>query len=395
MIRARTLLAPAVASLTVAGLVASLIFADPSGVELFAAFGGIGAYLAVRRPTSSVGWFLWLTGCGLAIGSARLLATPESLLAGAVDAPTSLAAWANGTGWTLAFFGFSGVVSVFPSGRLPVGRAGRWARLAMAAVLALAIVIGVAPTLNVTPAGFAPVDIRNPAALFPGAAIWQLVPSTSAMYSLMFAIVAAGVLALLRRYRLSVGIERLQYRWLVFATVFVAITTLIWAIATIVLGDKSGSWFLVALVAYTCVPVAIGIAVLRYRLYEIDRIISRTLAYAIITAILGAVFAGLVVGLQALAAPLTENSALAVAGSTLAVAALFGPLRRRVQTIVDRRFDRARYDAARVADAFGSRLRDRLDLDDVRVELASTTQAALRPTSVSVWLRATAGRPDG
>ncbi len=139
------------------------------------------------------------------------------------------------------------------------------------------------------------------------------------------------------------------------------------------------------------VPVAIGIAVLRYRLYEIDRIISRTLGYAILTVILGATFAGLVLGLQAFARPLTGTSEIAVAISTLVVFALFGPVRSRVQRVVEHRFDRSHYDAALVAAGFGARLRDRFDVDAVRDELMRTAHASLNPATVAFWVRPRSG----
>ena len=134
-------------------------------------------------------------------------------------------------------------------------------------------------------------------------------------------------------------------------------------------------------------PIAIGIAVTRYRLYEIDRIISRTLSYGLVTVTLALVFVGGVLGLQAVLAPFTRDSTIAVAASTLVVAALFQPLRRRVQRAVDRRFDRARYDGQKVVDAFGRQLRDEVDLDRLRTTLLATADDVVRPVSASVWLR--------
>lgn len=134
-------------------------------------------------------------------------------------------------------------------------------------------------------------------------------------------------------------------------------------------------------------PIAIGIAVTRYRLYEIDRIISRTLSYGLVTVTLALVFVGGVLGLQAVLAPFIRDSTIAVAASTLVVAALFQPLRRRVQRAVDRRFDRARYDGQKVVDAFGRQLRDEVDLDRLRTTLLATANEVVRPVSASVWLR--------
>ena len=134
-------------------------------------------------------------------------------------------------------------------------------------------------------------------------------------------------------------------------------------------------------------PVAIGIAVLRYRLYEIDRLISRSIGWGVLTVILGAVFVGLVFGLQTLLAPFTGSNELAVAGSTLLVFSLFQPLRRRVQGLVDRRFNRSRYDAQAAVNAFSVRLRDEVDLDSLQGNLLTIVEATLEPTTASLWLR--------
>src|SRR5450631_716908 len=134
-------------------------------------------------------------------------------------------------------------------------------------------------------------------------------------------------------------------------------------------------------------PVAIGLAVLCYRLYEIDRVISRTISWATVTVILGSLFVAVILVAQALLAPVTGSNELAVAGSTLLVFALFAPLRRRVQRLVDRRFNRSRYDAERTVAAFAARLADEVDLDQLRAEILATVAATVEPSSVSLWLR--------
>jgi hypothetical protein len=148
-----------------------------------------------------------------------------------------------------------------------------------------------------------------------------------------------------------------------------------------------GLAWLPAMVALTLPPIAIGIAVLRYRLYEIDRIVSRTIGWAVVTGSLIAVFAGAVLGLQALLSNVTQGQTLAVAASTLVAFALVQPLRRRVQAAVNRRFDRARVDADRTASAFADRLRDQTDLDGVEADIAGTIESALRPSSTGIWIR--------
>ena len=144
--------------------------------------------------------------------------------------------------------------------------------------------------------------------------------------------------------------------------------------------------FAVGLLAMLALPVAIGVAVLRYRLYEIDRIITRTIGWAIISGLLLVAFVGLVVGLQAVLARVTSGETLAVAASTLITAALFQPVRRRVQRAVDRRFDRDAYDAQRTANSFAERLRDEVDLDALRAEVERTVAEAIRPTATTLWL---------
>ena len=145
--------------------------------------------------------------------------------------------------------------------------------------------------------------------------------------------------------------------------------------------------WLVGLFGFGLLPVAIGVAVLRYRLYEIDRLISRTIAYATVTGVLVVVFGGVILLSQAILDPVTGGNTIAVAASTLAVAALFQPLRRKVQVRVDRRFNRARYDAERTVAAFAGRLRSEVDLGQLKAEIALTVATSVQPTSVSLWLR--------
>jgi hypothetical protein len=194
--------------------------------------------------------------------------------------------------------------------------------------------------------------------------------------------------ALATRYRRGDRVERLQIRWLLAA---MAITIVGFAGVVIEFAIRTdGGVNISAFVAYAGIlfmPIAIGVAVTRYRLYEIDRIISRTLGYGLVTVTLALVFVVGVLGLQAVLAPFTRDNTIAVAASTLVVAALFQPLRRRVQGAVDRRFDRARYDGQKVVDAFGRQLRDEVDLDRLRGTLLATADDVVRPVSASVWLR--------
>jgi hypothetical protein len=199
------------------------------------------------------------------------------------------------------------------------------------------------------------------------------------------AIAILGVLSvasLLLRFRRSQGVERQQLRWFLLATA----TFLASLVATFATGIED--LFLIALLAAAGIPIATGIAILRYRLYDIDRLISRTIGWAVITVILGGVFVGGVVVMQTLLTPLTRENTLAVAVSTLVAFALFQPLRRRVQRTVDRRFDRARYDGQLMADDFAERLRDQVAIDVIATDLASTIDGAVKPSTQAIWLRA-------
>jgi hypothetical protein len=192
-----------------------------------------------------------------------------------------------------------------------------------------------------------------------------------------------GLAAVLTRYRHGDPTLRQQLRWFVAAALLVAVPLPLSAIS----GEGGPFWGALACVGLLLVPVAVGIAVTRHRLYEIDRLLSRTIGWALVTGLLVAVFAAMVVGLQAVLVDVTQGQTLAVAASTLIAFALFQPVRRRVQSAVDRRFDRARYDGERTIAAFTGRLRDQIDLTGLQVDLATTVGHALRPTSTGVWVR--------
>jgi len=195
-----------------------------------------------------------------------------------------------------------------------------------------------------------------------------------------FALSVAGILA---RWRRAAGVERAQLKWLAAALAVVAI---VFPISFATDAGPADLIDLASVLTAACIPVAIGIAILRYRLYDIDRIISRALAWAIVSGLLVAVFGGAILVLQGILDTVTRGDTLAVAASTLLAFALFQPLRQRVQRAVDRRFDRARYDAERTAAAFADRLRDQVDLDALASDIRATATQAVRPTSASVWL---------
>jgi hypothetical protein len=198
------------------------------------------------------------------------------------------------------------------------------------------------------------------------------------------------IASLVIRYQRAAGIERAQLKWFAFV---VGISAPALLVGFSLYGNDgvelivSNVALLVAYAGFALLPVAIGIAVLRYHLYEIDRLISRTISYGVLTAIVAGLFVGFILVFQAVLAPVTGSNELAVAGSTLLAAALFQPIRRRVQRIVDRRFNRSRYDAERTVAAFAERLRDEVDLEQLRAEILATVTATVEPSSVSLWLR--------
>jgi hypothetical protein len=220
-------------------------------------------------------------------------------------------------------------------------------------------------------------------------------PTVAALRELGLALLPIGLLAsavlavasIMARFRRGDPTERAQVKWLLAAVATSAVL-----LPSSFVDDNGDSGFsildVVAMSSLALVPLSVGVAVTRYRLYEIDRLISRTIGWACVTAVLLATFAGGVVVLQAVLAPVTRESTIAVAVSTLIAFALFQPVRRRIQQAVDGRFDRARYDGQATATVFAEQIRNEVDLGRLRAALVSTATTAVRPTDARVWLRA-------
>jgi hypothetical protein len=272
----------------------------------------------------------------------------------------------------------------FPTGRLP---SPRW-RIVLPLVIVATVTSTIGTGLSPFTAGTYPSGVTNPLAL--GGSGGQLAAllntATTILGTPALLLVTA---ALIVRYRRAGGIERQQLKW--FAAVgVVVVPAFVLGILSGVVGpfaDLSNVFWFGAILGLALLPLAIGVAVLRYRLYEIDRLVSRTISYGVLTAIVGGLFVGFILVFQAVLAPVTQSNDLAVAVSTLIVFALFVPIRRRVQGLVDRRFNRTRYDAERTVAAFADRLRDEVDLEQLRAEILATVAATVEPTSVSLWLR--------
>jgi hypothetical protein len=365
------------------GLLASL--GDPFTAFFFVAYAGVGWWLVARRPDHVIGWLLVLVAVGFAATTPPGL-DPASLVSGEADALSWFRAWWSTWGGNLTFLGFLGIALTFPTGRLP---GGRWRAPVIGGIVLTAIatvLVAMRPTFDLAIDGGPDIIVANRLAVAPEAPLWSVVEAVDdLMFVLLLAFLAAAIVGLLLRYRGSEGLVRLQLRWLVAAMATILSAVIFGIVASSVAGDVFGIW-LPAVIAYPLVPASIGVAISRYRLFEIDRIISRTISWSLVSGLLVAAFAVLVVGLQAALTDVTQGETLAVAASTLVAFALFQPLRRTVQRAVDRRFDRASYDAQRTADTFAERLRDEVDLDTVATELERTVIGTMRPTTASIWL---------
>jgi hypothetical protein len=334
------------------------------GIVFIGAFATVGALLAWKRPGNPIGWLLSAIGLTFAVtGFGVFLADLPRMLA--------LVHWL-GFLYLLGFGLCVFVVLLFPSGHLP---SRRWRPVAWAGGAGVAgWVLGCA---------FAPTIItsspttRNPVgATGPAGDIFKLMALGGA--GLIAASGLAAIMSLVFRYRRAGTAERAQLRWLVYAAVVIVVAEIISVpIASTNLQNAISSG------AIALVPMAIGIAVLRYRLYDIDRVISRTVAYAIVTGLLVGIYAGLVLLATHV---LGLHTPVAVAAATLAAAALFAPVRRRVQQVVDRRFNRVRYDGELMVEEFAAGLKDAVDLETVRAHLTGVVNQALEPAHVSVWV---------
>jgi hypothetical protein len=383
--------APAVLALLLGALGALLLLINnraPSPFDAgyalaFVSFLIVGLLIAARRPENPIGWMFCVIGLASAwdffaqqYAIYALVTRPGALSAGVWMAWTRI--WAATAVWALMFF----ALLLFPDGRLP---SPRWRPFAWFAAGVL-VLVGVLFAFE--PRRLGDVRLANPMGIERVAGIIELGQSILSPITLGIGLAIAG--SVIVRFRRARGEERQQLEWLAYTAGFFLSLSVLRLLNIQLLHNRVIEFVgeILWIVAIAIVPTSVGIAILRYRLYEIDLIINRTLVYGPLTATLVALYAGCIVLLQrAFVGIIGEQSTLAVVASTLAIAALFNPLRRRIQSFIDRRFYRRKYDARRTLEAFSAKLRDETDFDALNSELVRVVRETMQPAHVSLWLR--------
>jgi hypothetical protein len=359
---------------------------DFSGFDLlwagsFVAFEVVGAVIVTKKPAHPIGWLFLAAGAVNVVSTMSYEYAARALLVGIPLPGGEVAAWLSAWTWPPGLTLIVVAVLLFPTGRPPSPRwwPVAWIAVGVPALVAVAHAIDLwglrGPTL-----------LQNPELLYEGIAgdLWSLRLMTVA-FPIFLASAVAAMIGLVVRYRRSRGVERQQLKVLALLAAVAAVAL---AASETVATSGLPNQIMEVMTAPGWFAVAAGFAILRYRLFDIDRVISRTVSYAVLTALLAGVYVTSVVGLGAVVRAATGGGGgdLVVAASTLAVAALFHPLRRRVQTLFDRRFNRSRYDATRLVEAFAQRLRDEVDLDVLVVDVRDVASSAVQPARASVWL---------
>ncbi|MDQ3630659.1 MAG: hypothetical protein M3417_05160 [Actinomycetota bacterium] len=350
---------------------------DLFGSALLIAFTAVGALVALSHPRNAIGWIL--LGVAMSTGVSVLAhAFVEYRLQDGADRNVlvgAAAAYSNASWIPFVLIPATLLLLLFPDGKLPTRRWRIVACCASAGIAGTLLTEGTAPELADFP------TVRNPLAID--------IPVMELLLALSWLLVLVGMLgsvaSVVVRFRRAGRLQRQQIKWLATAGAVVAVTV----VTMLALYDVVGQEVADSAIMFTVLglPVAAGIAILRYRLYDIDVVINRTLVYGALTATLAGTYLGSVLLLQLVLSAVTAGSGLAVASSTLAVAALFRPARARIPATVDRRFFRRKYDAARTLERFGARLRDEVDLDALGGELREAAAETMQPTHVSLWVR--------
>lgn len=373
----------------------SLSLDDIVGMLVLLAFATVGALIASRRPENPVGWLFCISTFLWAFGGGLLQYVTDAYLTVSASPPSGAALLGvvgdcmRGLAW---FLMLTFELLLFPDGHLP---SHRWRFLAWLIVGLLTIY---SITLLLSPYPYGNIDsslsaVRNPVGILAANDLFDGLANFTIL--LLFATAIACIVSVFLRFRKAQGIERQQLKWFTYGMVL----SLLMLTAIIILifstsGNGAGAIFFY--LAVVCIPVSAGIAILRYRLYDIDILINRTLVYGSLTVILAALYFGLVLGLQFLfvriVGPAASSSPLILVGSTLAIAALFHPLRRSIQQLIDHRFYRRKYDARRIVANFSATLRDEVDLAQLSEQLLAVVQETMQPAHVSMWLRKDAQR---
>jgi len=357
-----------------------------SGVLDVLFFVGLGTLLALRQPANAIGWLLTAGGLTSLLQRVTGGVAERAVTSGHVTVADRLAAAVESNLWPVAVLCSIGLpLLLFPSGRLR----SRGSRLLLGVMLAAGLLLlatfALTPGPLVDPTGTSALVV-NPTGV-DGLGSLTTVTTNLGLPVFMLSMLSA-VAGVIARFRSATGIERQQLRWVLVGAALALCGILIVYVGGFLLGLSPAVASVAVTVGTGCLPVAFTVAILRYRLYDLDRVVSRTVTYAALSGLLVATYVGLVTAVSRLT---PSSSSLSVAASTLAVAALFQPLRRRVQAVVDQRFNRARYDAARTVEAFSLRLREEVDLEAVRDDLLAVVRLTLQPASTTLWLRDTRG----
>jgi hypothetical protein len=354
-------------------------------------FSTVGALIATRQPQNPIGWIMIVAGFGLAATILTgnyvelSLAQPPGRLPATVWVTWFTAwVWVLGFGPALTF-----LFLLFPNGRFP---SRRWRPVGWLAVAAM-VTLGCGMAFMPGPLPDYP-QIRNPVGLTLLEGSFLAGEGGPLLFLSLAASIVLSASSMVVRFRQAVGEERQQIKWFAFAAGFAALGWVVNSLAYAKVGGTESLFLVVAslllLLSLLGIPLAVGIAILKYRLYDIDLIINRTLVYGSLTATLLAAYFGGVTTIQAIFRYLTgqeQQPQLAIVASTLAIAALFNPLRRRIQSFIDRRFYRRKYDAAKTLEAFSARLRDETDLQALNGELTRVVRKTMQPSHITLWLR--------
>ena len=387
-----------VLGVSVALAAASVALGISGGADLFIAFSiaalgvvfaGTGALVASRAPGNWIGWIFCAMGLLFEFGILGEVYVAYGSLADGFLPGRAWVGWISQ--WSNNAFAPTMIILsflLFPTGRLP---SARWRPVAL---IATGVAVVHAASAALTPGPLQDYGIQNPAGIEAATAL-RMIAEVSVLI-LVLPLMLLSVVSLFARLRRSSGIERQQLKWFAYAAALLATDLLASNALAVLLGGTGNEVaefipFLTFVITLSGIPMAMGVAILKHRLYDIDIIINRTLVYGALTLSLLLVYVGCVVSLQYVLRAFTGgNSQLVIVASTLAIAALFNPLRRRIQSFIDRRFYRRKYDAVKTLEEFGAKLRDETDLESLNAEMLSVVRETRRPEHASLWLRETA-----